>query len=505
MSNLVKMKKFLFNSWLLVIIVFVVFVNACNNEKKPNLVYVFADQLRYDVFGFEGDEKAITPNIDKLAAEGVCFTNSVSVSPVCAPHRASLFTGKYTSSTGMVVNEIRMNPNHRTIAHVLNEGGYETGYIGKWHLWAAEAGGHNKVKNSYIPPGPYRLGFNGLWKSYNFHHNNFNSYYYEDEPEKIYYGEGVFEPEAQFDMAINFLKEHAGREKPFALFLSIGIPHDPWNKENVPEKYYNMFSDVEFPLPETMSDYPDQYMDRNTDPAKWLNYWKPNIPEFKRVYYAMNTALDTYMGRLTKALEDIDLTDNTILVFSSDHGEMFGENSRIYKMTFYDKAARIPFIIRWPDKIKKGRKEDACLNTPDIMPTLLGMMGFPVTGEVEGIDMSELVLTGKGEEPEFAFMQGMGHTYLWLDGFEWRAVRDKRYTYARYLRDGKELLFDNINDPLQKTNLVSNPDYADKLNEMRSKMASRMEELNDEFKQCTWYRDHWTENRVIKASARGRF
>ena len=139
------------------------------------------------------------------------------------------------------------------------------------------------------------------------------------------------------------------------------------------------------------------------------------------------------------------------------------------------------------------------------MPTLLGMMGLSVPGEVEGMDMSELVLTGKGKEPEFAFMQGMGHTYLWLDGFEWRAVRDKRYTYARYLRDGKELLFDNINDPLQKTNLVSNPDYADKLNEMRSKMASMMEELNDEFKQCTWYRDHWTENRVIKASARGRF
>lgn len=483
----------------------IVLFTACKQEQKPNLVYVFADQLRYDVLGCMGDSKAITPNIDKLVSEGVYFTNSVSVSPVCAPHRASLFTGKYSSSTGMVVNELRMNPNHKTIAHVLNEEGYETGYIGKWHLWGAEAGGHHKDKNSFTPSGPGRLGFDGVWKSYGFHHNNYNSYYYENKPEKIYYGEGIFEPEAQFDMAIDFLKDNAKGEKPFALFLSVGIPHDPWGKDNVPEEYYNMFKNVEFPLPETMSDYPDQYMDRNTDPQKWLDYWKPNMPEFKRVYYAMNAVLDTYIGRLTAALEEQGLADNTILVFTSDHGEMFGENSRVYKMTFYEKAARIPFIMRWPEKIKPGRSLDACLNTPDIMPTLLGMMGLPAPEEVEGMDMSELVLTGRGNEPEFAFMQGMGHTYLWLDGFEWRAVRDKQFTYARYLKDGKELLFDNINDPLQTTNLAGNPEYSEKLQELRSKMAAKMEELNDQFMPCTWYRDNWTENRIIKASARGEF
>ena len=487
-----------------VLVINLFFLSACKQE-KPNLVYIFADQLRYDVLGYMGDKKAVTPNIDKLASEGVYFTNSVSVSPVCAPHRASLFTGKYTSSTGMVVNELRMNPNHKTIAHVLDEGGYETGYIGKWHLWGAEAGGHDKDENSFTPPGPGRLGFNGVWKAYGFHHNNYHSYYYEDTPEKIYYGDGVFEPEAQFDMAIDFLKDHSGKKAPFALFLSVGIPHDPWSRDNVPEEFYNMFRDVQFPLPETMSDYPDQYMDRNTDPEKWLNYWKPNIPEFKRVYYAMNAALDTYMGRLTAALEKLGLADNTILVFSSDHGEMFGENSRVFKMTFYDKAARVPFIIRWPGKIKPGQSLDACLNTPDIMPTLLGLMGLSIPEEVEGMDMSKLIRTGKGNEPEFAFLQGMGHTYLWKDGYEWRAIRDKQFTYARYLRDGKELLFDNINDPFQASNLAGEINYEDKLKELRSKMEAKMEELNDKFMPCTWYRDNWTENRVIKASAKGKF
>ena len=133
------------------------------------------------------------------------------------------------------------------------------------------------------------------------------------------------------------------------------------------------------------------------------------------------------------------------------------------------------------------------------------MMDLPVPGEVEGLDMSELVLTGEGSEPEYAFMQGMGHTYLWLDGYEWRAVRDKQYTYARYLKDGKELLFDNLNDPLQAVNLVDNTVYQEKLIELRNKMADKMDELNDQFMPCTWYRDHWTEDRIIKASARGRF
>ena len=108
-----------------------------NESKRPNLIYIFADQLRYQSCGFAGDTKAITPNMDRLAAESISFVNTVAVSPICAPYRASLFTGKYTSSTGMVINEIRLNPDHHIgLGQVLTEGGYDTYYIGKWHLWA---------------------------------------------------------------------------------------------------------------------------------------------------------------------------------------------------------------------------------------------------------------------------------------------------------------------------------------------------------------------------------
>src|SRR5262245_31936383 len=116
-------------------------------------------------------------------------------------------------------------------------------------------------------------------------------------------------------------------------------------------------------------------------------------------------------------------------------------------MTFYDEAARIPLLIRWPAQIPAGRVSDAAMSTPDLMPTLLGLMSRPIPRQVEGMNLSHLARGVRGPEPDFAFLQGMGHTHLWENGFEWRAVRDKRYTYARYLRDGKELLFDNIEDP----------------------------------------------------------
>src|SRR5215472_5560689 len=127
--------------------------------KRPNLVYVFADQLRYQSCGYAGDEYARTPNIDKLAAQGCNFQQAISNTPVCAPHRASLMTGKCQSSTGMVINELRLSPEHETFGQVLTRGGYRTAYIGKWHLWASELGNHDQTRNGFVPPGAYRLGF----------------------------------------------------------------------------------------------------------------------------------------------------------------------------------------------------------------------------------------------------------------------------------------------------------------------------------------------------------
>lgn len=476
---------------------------------RPNLVYVFADQLRADVLGCYGDVKAITPHIDGFARQAVNFTNAVSVTPVSAPYRSCLFTGKYTSSTGMVINEINMNPNHRTLAHVLKDAGYDLGYIGKMHL-------NDQHRRSY-KKGPERMGFDGYWAAYSFHHESYTAYYYTDgangEEEKVDL-RGQYGPEVFTGLALDYMKKAAAGEKPFALFLSWNPPHDPWRKENVPAECYEKFKDTSFFLPENFKSMPDPYMDRYPQEFfKGDSAWRDSFirgggfQETMRCYYAMVHSIDTQFGRVLAQLDSLGLADNTIVVFTSDHGEMFASQGRMYKLTFYDEAARIPFLVRYPPLQTKGRSE-ACLNTPDIAPTLLGLMGLhrDIPEEMEGADLSFILRQEEGTEPPFAFLQGMGHTYQWKDGYEWRAVRTGRYTYARYLRDGSELLFDREKDPHMKRNLIDEKEYRPVLSTLRTQMKEKMAELKDEFKPCTWYRDHWMyKNYSIRAAAKGVF
>jgi arylsulfatase A-like enzyme len=180
---------------------------------------------------------------------------------------------------------------------------------------------------------------------------------------------------------------------------------------------------------------------------------------------------------------------------------MFGAQGRRAKNIFYDESVRIPFLVRWPGHIAPGSVSDACFNSPDIMPTLLRMMDLPVPKAVEGEDLSHCVLGKPGSQPQAALLQGMGCTAAWQDGYEWRGLRDKQFTYAVYLRDRSELLFDNLADPYQTKNLAADATHAGKLEHFREMLKSRMERINDTFETCTWYRDHWTRDRIIVRSA----
>lgn len=481
---------------------------------RPNLIYVFADQLGLNHCGYAsywggghyvGADHAVTPNINQFATEGVNFKNCVANMPVCSAYRASLFTGKYTTSTGMVINELRMNPYQECFGHVLTRGGYNTAYIGKWHLYANELGNHSDPKNSFVPRGVHRLGFNGFWAAFNFHHDYYGegAYYHTESPEKIYFDEGVYEPDGQTDLAIDWLKCNGAKSsRPFALFLSYGTPHAPWNTGNVPSEYYDMFADTSLPNPPNYEDENDEpYSDNWADMSASA---RANLEHRRRIYYAMTTNLDWNFGRLLQYLTDSGLADNTIVVFSSDHGEMFGSQGRAAKNTFYEEAARIPFLVRWPARITSPRVSDACISTVDFMPTLLGLMNLPIPARVEGMDLSPYTLGQSADEPDFAFLQNTGACAAWQNGYEWRAIRDKQFTYARYRVDGAELLFDNDNDPYQTNNLAGDPAHQSRLNEMRAKMAAKMAALSDKNKLSTWYRDHWTDgNRVILRGARG--
>jgi arylsulfatase A-like enzyme len=397
----------------------------------------------------------------------------------------------------MVINEIRMNPHHRCLGHVLAEGGYDTAYIGKWHLWANELGNHDDPRNSFVPPGPHRLGFDGFWATYNFHHRYVDAYYHRDTPEKIVMP--GYEPDGQTDLAIECLARAVHSDRPLALVLSYGTPHDPWTWDNVPEAHLEPYRDVAFP-------HPPNYCAENDDPyaddwARFTEGERKQLADWMRVYYAMTANLDSNVGRLLQAIDELGLREDTLLVFTSDHGELFGAHGRRAKNIFYEEAVRVPFLVRWPGHVPAGHVSDACLNTPDIMPTLLNLLGLPVPAGVEGMDLSHCALGQNGPEPAAAFMQGTGATAIFQDGHEWRALRDKRYTYAVYGVDRSKLLFDHQSDPYQTRNLASDPVYANTIDRYREMLSARMAALNDTFAPCTWYRDHWTEDRVIVRTA----
>jgi len=471
---------------------------AADAPARPNLVYVFADQLRYHSCGYSGDEYARTPNIDRLASEGCNFHQAISSTPVCSAYRSSLFTGKYTSSTGMVINELRLSPEHECLGHALTKGGYRTSYIGKWHMWANQLGHHDLTQNGFIPPGPYRLGFDGQWAAYNFNHEYYKSPYFENDAQR-HIRQG-YEPDEQTDAAINFLKSAGRNPDPFALFLSWGPPHDPWDATNVPPEYLDLFRNTNIPRRPNYSEIPDPYADNWAHPG---NDFYAHLADYQRVYYAQAATVDWNLGRLLRALDDTGLAANTILVFTSDHGEMFGSHGRRAKLIFYEEAARVPFLVRWPARIRPKQVSDTLLGTPDIMPTLLSMLGLPIPRTVEGVDLSRHALSQGGAGPEAAHMQGLGTTAAWTDGTEWRGLRDYEYTYAIYRRDGRELLFNNRRDPYQLRNLAEDKANDATLRHYRELSQTFRKERNDAFESCTWYRDHWTKDRNIVMTATG--
>lgn len=464
---------------------------------KPNLIYIFADQLRHASVGYNGDRHSLTPGIDALRSQSIDLSQATSGHPVCAPYRASLFTGKYTTSTGMVINEIRMNTNHHTFADVLNENNYNTSYIGKWHMYANELGSHYESRNSFVPKGRDRLGFDDYFAHYNFRHEYQpgTAYYHLDTDEKIFYDK--YEPDAQTDMAIDQLKNLSKSDKPFALFLSYGTPHDPWVPENVPEYCMKKVKDLEFELPVNYLPTNDPYAD------SWAflsDEERAQLTEWIRCYYGMIINLDDNIGRLINEIEAMGLDENTIIVFTSDHGELFGAHGRRAKNIFYEEAVRVPFTIKWSEKIKENTSTDVVLNTVDIMPTLLSMMDLQIPDEVEGSDLSDSILHGTTID-KGALMMGTGPVAIFGDGYEWRAYRTNKYTYAIYRKDGSELLFDNIHDPYQQVNLINNSSYEHIKDDLRQKMLTEMNRVNDNFDANSYYEENWVKDRLIVATA----
>lgn len=419
---------------------------------KPNIVFVLTDQWRGQASGYAGDPNVRTPNLDALAGHSIRFENAVSVCPVCTPHRASLLTGRYPTSTGMFLNDLYLPADELCMAEILRDAGYETGYIGKWHL-----DGHGR--HSFIPP-ERRQGFD-YWKVLECTHDYNNSYYYagDDPTRRTWDGYDAY---AQTADARAYIRDRADSRKPFFLFMGYGGPHFP--HDNAPEELKALYPPEEIVL-------------------------RPNVPEEMRQnareelqgYYAHCTAIDRCVGDLYMALAEAGLADNSIFVFTSDHGDMFGSQGKRprRKQLPWDESVRVPFLLRYPAVHKEGRVVQTPINTPDILPSLLSLAGVAIPDSVEGDDLSGLLRGEDGERNRAALFMAVAP--FGADDFKaYRGVRSSRYSYVRD-SDGPWLLYDNQEDRHQMNNLIDHPEYADLRGELESELQSQLKRTGEAF------------------------
>jgi arylsulfatase A-like enzyme len=440
---------------------------ADRRRKRPNVVFILVDQWRAQATGYAGDPNAKTPNLDRLAARSANFTNAVSGCPVCSPYRGSLLTGQYPLTHGVFLNDVCLGSDAVSLAEAFNRSGYHTGYIGKWHL-----DGHGR--SNFIPP-ERRHGFQ-FWRAAECTHEYNHSHYYGDENVKRYW-QG-YDALAQTEEARGYLERR--RDGPFALVLSLGPPHNPY--QTAPERFQRMFRPEDIVL-------------------------RPNVPEAVREatrrdlagYYAHIAALDECVGRIERTLAELSLLDDTILVFTSDHGDMLGSQGQTRKQRPWDESIRVPLLIHWPAGLDTagpgtgGRKLITPTNAPDILPTLLGLCRIDVPETAEGTDRSRL-LRGEVEDRDepalITCVSPFGEYTRQGGGREYRGIRTARHTYTRTF-DGPWLLYDNATDPFQQNNLQGKPEHAELESRLDAQLHQRLRETHDDFRPGAYYVDKW--------------
>lgn len=438
---------------------------AQNATKKPNVLYILVDQWRAQATGYSGDKNVFCPNLDRLASESLNLKNAVSGTPVCTPHRASLMTGQYPLTNGVFMNDVLLDTNATTIAKVYKNQGYTTGFVGKWHL-----DGHGR--NTYIPP-TRQQGF-GYWKTLECTHDYNNSAYYAGDSNQKLFWKG-YDAIEQTEDACNYLKTQAKEQNPFMLFISIGSPHDPY--QSAPEKYKQMFAKK------------DIIINENVPVEK-----REKVKNDLRGYYAHIAAIDDCIGKMWQTLKDLGIDENTIIIFSADHGDLLGAHGSWNKQQPYEESIRVPFLIHYPKLFgKMGKTSTALINSPDIMPTLLGLCQIPIPKIVEGIDFSK-ILTGKQKDNVkqtlISCAQPFGQWARKNGGKEYRGIVTQQYTYTRDL-NGPWLLFDNKKDPLQMNNLINNPTYAKLQKSMDIDLKKELVKRKDEFLPGMEYVKKW--------------
>ncbi|MDX1285393.1 MAG: sulfatase [Draconibacterium sp.] len=439
--------------WNILIVLIIITSGISCKQQQPNVIFILTDQWRASALGYAGDKQVQTPYLDKFAEEAVNFKNAVSVTPVCTPYRASLMTGRYPSTTGMFINDLYLPSEEICFAEIFNDAGYNTAYLGKWHL-----DGHGRSSN--VAP-ERRQGWK-FWKASECDHNYPKEHYFDNEDPIKKHWEG-YSTYAIADEANLYMENHAGKDQPFCLFISLGTPHFP--HQTAPEEYKTLYQTDKLQLPPNVPES-----------------WKEKALVELQGYYAHCTATDKAIGEIIQKTKDLGIYKNSVIVFTSDHGEMMGGHDfRPYmKHQPFSESANVPFLVSYPNMGNvEGKTAEAAITTPDILPSLLSLCGVNIPETIEGYDLTDIFKSPEKDSERAALFMNLSPFGIAYPSDEYRAVRTNKYTYVK-TPDGPSMLFDDENDFYQMNNLVNKPEYADVQQKLDSQLMNELARIGEE-------------------------
>ncbi len=422
---------------------------------RPNVLVVFTDQQRWDTVGCYGSPMNLTPNLDRMAERGVRFEYAFTCQPVCGPARASLQTGKYATAVGVWKNHIPLPQGEKTLAHYFKEAGYRVGYIGKWHLAA--------TGEKPVPP-ELRGGYD-FWEAADvleFTSHPYDTMVFDAQGEELRVP--GYRVDALTERAIGFLRDD--RDRPFFLFLSFLEPHqqNDWNRFVAPDGYAERYANPYVPP------------DLRAFPGDWFQH----LPD----YYGMVARIDECLGKLLGALEELGISERTIVVFTSDHGCHFRTRNTEYKRSCHESSIRIPLVIRGPG-FEGPKVVGNLVSLVDVTPTLLDAAGLPIPPVMQGRSLMPLVRGEYVDWEDEVFVQ----ISEYLVG---RAIRTRRWKYCVFAPDkegGRDPssrryverhLYDLAADPYEMVNLVGRREYRQVAEELRERLKRRMVAAGEE-------------------------
>jgi len=425
---------------------------ARKRGERPNVVVFFTDQQRWDTTGVHDNPLDLTPNFDRMARRGTHIANSFTCQPVCAPARSSLQTGLYATQTGVFRNGLALAESAHTLAHSFRGAGYHTGYIGKWHLSNCEP-----VPESQRGGYEYWLGSNLL----EFTSDAYDTVMFDNDcqPVKL----PGYRVDAQTDAAIRYIDAH--KDHPFELFVSYLEPH-----------FQNHVDDYIAP-----DGYREQYTGRWMPPD--LSALGGSAHQHLGGYYGIVKRLDEALGRLLDTLKSLDLLDNTIVLFTSDHGCHFKTRNAEYKRSCHESSIRIPTALQGPG-FDGGGYVSQLISLVDLPPTLLDAAGLPVPAQMQGGSILPLLRGSVEAWPEEVLIQIS-------EAQVGRAVRTQRWKYSVSAPDRdpqqdsgsdtyiEEFLYCLETDPYELTNLIGLESHQEVASVMRERLVRRMVEAGE--------------------------